>query len=340
MSLGTASSRARVTTTLRPFPPVASGGHPPGLTCAAATALGAPVLCPGSQLHHPPSWHPAMGGCRSRPAWGPSAVPWTSSGGAPGPPGSRHRQGVPPSPRLCPPRRQGTCPPPRSTPRTPERMFSPWPQPPQPLNPHRRMPRRGPATATPSLASCQPLPPPQTRPKTLGPRSCRGLRPPPARPPCAQVSLCPPPSGQAQRGRSGPGPSAGMSLQRCGRLPSGDPRVPSPPPARVFLLPRRLSRVQDPDPRFTHPLCYLHPRRRATGQGTRGWGSTGRRKPRFLPHSGAPGKRSPWRAGEPGRLGRAHVSGRTRTHTCASPCRLCMPGPAPGGGGQLGSPRP
>lgn len=43
LSPGAASSRARVTPALRPFPPVASGGHPPGLAGAAAAAWGASV---------------------------------------------------------------------------------------------------------------------------------------------------------------------------------------------------------------------------------------------------------------------------------------------------------
>lgn len=76
--------------------------------------------------------------------------------------------------------------------------------------------------------------------------------------------------------------------------------------------------MQGPGPRFTCPLGGLRPRRRATGWGTRGWGSAGRRKPQFLPYSGAPGKRHPRRAGEPGRPGRV----RTRL-------RLSLPAPQP-----------
>lgn len=232
------------------------------LGCLCAPARGCTVLPAGTQ-----KWQGAGPGqpgvplpCPGRPQAGPQA-----------PSSPRRQQGVPPSPPLCPPRRQGRCPPPRSTPRTPERMSSPRPQPPQPLNQRQRMPRRGPVTATPSLGLHRPLPPPQTRPKTPGPRGRTGLRPPPARPPCAQVSLCPPPSGQAQRGHSGPGPHGRpVAAQRCGRLLSSDPRVPSPPPARRVPPPTEAQQSAGSRPQIHMPSQWSAPPETSHGLGDAG----------------------------------------------------------------------
>ena len=186
MSLGTASSRPRVTPTLRPFPPVALGGHSPGLTCAAAAALGAPVLCPSSQLHHPPSWHPAMGGCRSRPAWGPSALPWTSSGRAPGPPRPPTLAGCAPLTPTLPPQAAGDMP---TTPKHPkdarENVFpaatapvapepTPADAPPRPSDGHAK-PRLVSATASTPDPAKDPGPPRLQRPEAAP--STSSLRP-------------------------------------------------------------------------------------------------------------------------------------------------------------------
>lgn len=231
-----------------------------------------------------------------------------SSGEPLGPQQPPTSAGWAPSHPLCPPRRQGTRPPPRSTPRTPERASSPPPWPPQPLSLCWWTPHHGPATATPSLALCRPPPPPQTWPRTPGPRGRTGLRPPPAHPLCTQVSLGPLPGGRA-RSHSRP-----VAARRCGRLPPGDPRVPSPPPAHHVPPPAEAQQSAGSGPRALAPSRWSSPPETATGQGTRGWGSAGSRKPWFLPHLGAPGKCSPQWAGEPGRPGRAHISGHTRTH--------------------------
>lgn len=267
------------------------------LGCLCAPVRGCMVLPAGTQ-----QWQGAGPGQPRAPLpcpGCPQAEPWVPSS-------PRHQQGVPPSPPLCPPRRQGTCPPPRSTPRTPERMSSPRPQPPQPLNQRQRMPRRGPATATPSLGPHRPLPPPQTRPKTPGPRGRTGLRPPPARPPCAQVSPCPPP-----RGHSGPGPHGRpVAAQRCGRLPSRDPRVPSPPPARRVPPPTEAQRSAGSRPQIHMPSRRSAPPKTSHGLGDAGLGLRGQEEapvPSIL--------RCPWEA--PPTAGRGARPARTRAQTLA-----------------------